>query len=137
MIRMSSIKPPKIFVVEDNPIYQELIIKSLESVSDDIHLFLSGETCLEEMRQSPSVIVMDYRLEGKINGLTTIRKIRRTNPHVYVILFSTDAGLDTQQNLQEYGDFDYLKKTIYAFPLLKQMINASIQTIINSPVSSN
>jgi len=134
---MSSIKPPKIFVVEDNPIYQELIIKALESVSDDVHLFVSGETCLAEMHKSPSVIVMDYRLEGKINGLTTIRKIRRTNPHVYVILFSTDAGLDTQQNLQEYGDFDYLKKTIYAFPLLKQMINSSIATIINSPVSRN
>jgi len=123
---MASNNPLKIFIVEDNPIYQQLIIKSLKSVSDDIHLFASGEKCLQELHIGPSVIIMDYRLEGKINGLTTIRKIRRAKPSVYVILFSTDTGLDTEENLMQYGAFDYLKKSVYAFPLLKQMIGSSL-----------
>jgi len=127
--RMSSNKPLKIFVVEDNPMFQQLIMKALGSVSEDIHLFLSAEACLTEMHQQPAVIIMDYMLEGKMNGLSAIRKIRRTNTSVYVILFSTDAGLDTAENLQEYGNFEYLKKSVYAFPLLKQMIESSIAQI--------
>ena len=122
---MPSAKPLKIFVVEDNPIYHQLIIKALESVSDDIHSYTSGEKCLEELHKGPSVIIMDYVLEGKMNGLSAIRKMRRTNPSVYVILFSTEVGLDTAENQSQYGSFDYLKKTVYAFPLLKQMIDRS------------
>jgi CheY-like chemotaxis protein len=120
---MALSKSPKIFVVEDNPIYHQLILKALESVSDDIHSYTTGEKCLEELHKGPSVIIMDYMLEGKINGLSAIRKMRRTNPSVYVILFSTEAGLDTEENLLQYGAFDYLKKSVYAFPLLKQMID--------------
>jgi CheY-like chemotaxis protein len=120
---MASNKQPKIFVVEDNPIYHELIIKALESVTNDIHSYTSGEKCLEELHKGPTVIIMDYMLEGKMNGLSAIRKMRRTNPSVYVILFSTEAGLDTEENLSQYGAFQYLKKSVYAFPLLKQMIN--------------
>jgi CheY-like chemotaxis protein len=122
---MLSNKSPKIFIVEDNPMYQQLVIKALEPVSDDIHLFTSAEECLTEMHQDPAVVIMDYMLEGKMNGLAAIRKIRRTNASVYVILFSTDPELDTAENLQLYGAFDYLKKSVYAFPLLKQMIGSS------------
>jgi CheY-like chemotaxis protein len=122
---MLSTKPLKIFIVEDNPIYQQLVIKALEPVSDDIHLFTSAEKCLTEMHQDPAVVIMDYMLEGKMNGLAAIRKIRRTNASVYVILFSTDPELDTAENLQLYGAFDYIKKSVYAFPLLKQMIDSS------------
>jgi CheY-like chemotaxis protein len=120
---MAQSRSPKIFVVEDNPIFHELIIKALESVSNDIHSYTTGEKCLEELHKGPSVIIMDYMLEGKMNGLSAIRKMRRKHPSVYVILFSTEAGLDTEENQSEYGGFDYLKKTVYAFPLLKQMIN--------------
>jgi len=122
---MAFSKPPKIFVVEDNPIYHQLIIKALESVSNDIHSYTTGEKCLEELYKEPSVIIMDYMLDGKINGLSAIRKMRRTNPSVYVILFSTEAGLDTEENLSQYGPFVYLKKSVYAFPLLKQMIDCA------------
>ena len=66
---MSSDKPLKIFIVEDNPIYQELVTQVLGSVSQDIHLFTSGEGCLKEIHNEPSVIIMDYLLEGKMNGL--------------------------------------------------------------------
>lgn len=123
---MSSNKPLKIFIVEDSPIYQELVVNTIRLVSNDIHLFTSGESCLKEMDKEPSVIIMDYMLEGEMNGLTAIRKIRRTNKSVYVILFSTDPALDTQENLLQYGPFDYLKKSTYAFPLLKQMICSSV-----------
>ncbi|HXB43967.1 MAG TPA: response regulator [Puia sp.] len=126
---MTGDKPLKIFIVEDNPIYQELVMQALGSVSQDIHLFTSGESCLKEMHNEPSVIIMDYLLEGKMNGLTAIRKIRKTNKSAYVILFSTEPGLDIKENVLRYGPFEYLQKNVYAFPLLKQMIFSSLSLV--------
>ncbi len=127
---MSLNKARKIFIVEDNPMYQQLVVKALSSLSNDIHLFTSGEDCLKEMGQEPCVIIMDYMLEGKMNGLATIRKIRAMNESVYVILFSTDTGLLTEENIQQYGVFEYLKKSISAFPVLRQMITSSLSQLV-------
>lgn len=114
---------PKIFVVEDNLFYQNLILKMLESVSDDVHSYTSGENCLEEMYQQPSIVIIDYMLEGKINGLDTIRKIRSINSSALIILFSTEPELRNNKNLSEYGSFEFLEKSVHTFPLLKQMID--------------
>jgi len=71
---------PVIFVVEDNLIYQNLIAKELESVSKNIHFYTNGESCLDELDKGPSVIVMDYNLDGKMNGLDTLQRVRNINP---------------------------------------------------------
>lgn len=116
-------KPPRIFVVEDNLFYQNLILKMLESVSDDIHSYTSGESCLEEMYKQPSIVIIDYLLEGEINGLDTIRKIRSINSSALVVLFSTEPGLSTKNNLSDYGSFEFLEKSVHTFPLLKKIID--------------
>ena len=116
-------KPPKIFVVEDNPFYQNLILKMLESVSNDIDAYTTGENCLEEMYKQPSIIIIDYMLEGEINGLDTIRKIRSMNSSALVILFSTEPELLTKENLSDYGSFEFLEKSVHTFPLLKKIID--------------
>jgi len=101
---------PVIFVVEDNLIYQNLIAKELESVSRNIHFYTNGESCLEELDKGPSVIVMDYNLDGKLNGLDTLQQVRNINPDVYVILFSSQKGLNTKEVFLQYGSFDFLEK---------------------------
>jgi two-component system OmpR family response regulator len=114
--------PPTIFVVEDNLIYQQLIARELESLNPDIHFYTMGESCLEELDKNPSVIILDYNLDGKINGLDTLQKIRNTRPDIQVILFSSQKELNTKENVREYGAFDFLEKNFHAFRLLKQMI---------------
>jgi len=95
----------------------------LESVSNDVDTYTSGENCLEEMYKQPSIIIIDYMLEGEINGLDTIRKIRSTNSSALIILFSTEPELLTKENLSEYGSFEFLEKSVHTFPLLKEIID--------------
>ena len=66
---MELIEQPVIFVVEDNLIYQNLIAKELESISQNIHFYTTGEACVSELDKQPSVIVLDYNLDGQMNGL--------------------------------------------------------------------
>ena len=117
---------PVIFVVEDNLMYQNLIAKELESVSRNIHFYTNGEACLGELDKAPSVIVMDYNLDGKLNGLDTLQQVRNTHPDVYVILFSSQKGLNTKEAFRRYGSFDFLEKNSLSLHTLHQMVDGVI-----------
>ncbi|MBS1947286.1 MAG: response regulator [Bacteroidetes bacterium] len=117
-------KSPKIFVVEDSPFYQSMILKILEPISNDIHAYSKGEDCLKELDQNPAIVIMDYRLEGNINGLDTIQRIRNSNTSAFVILFSAEPELKEKENFSSYGAFEYLEKSVDTFPLLKQIIRS-------------
>lgn len=117
---------PVIFVVEDNLMYQSLIAKELESVSRNIHFYTNGEACLDELDKAPSVIVMDYNLDGKLNGLDTLQQVRTTHPDVYVTLFSSQKGLNTKEVFLRYGSFDFLEKNSLSLRTLHQMVDGVI-----------
>ena len=114
---------PVIFVVEDNLMYQNLIAKELESIGGNLHFYTTGEACLVDLDMKPSVIVMDYNLEGEMTGLDTLQKVRNTHPDVYVILFSSQQGLNTKEVLLQYGSFDFLEKNSLSLRTLRQMVD--------------
>ena len=127
-IIMELIEQPVIFVVEDNLMYQNLIAKELESISRNIHFYTTGEACVCELDKQPSVIVLDYNLEGEMNGLDTLQIIRHVNPNVYVILFSSQKGLNTKEIFTKYGSFDFLEKNSMSLQTLHQMVSCVITT---------
>jgi CheY-like chemotaxis protein len=117
---------PVIFVVEDNLIYQNLIAKELESLSGKIYFYTNGESCLDELDKCPSIIVMDYNLDGKLNGLDTLQQVRAIHPDVYIILFSSQKGLNTKEVLLQYGSFDFLEKNSLSLRTLHQMVDCVV-----------
>jgi len=114
---------PVIFVVEDNLMYQNLIAKELESVSPNIHFYTNGESCVDNLGKQPTVIVLDYNLDGQMNGLDTLQQVRNINPDVYVILFSSQKGLNTKEIFMQYGSFDFLEKNSLSLRTLHQMVD--------------
>jgi len=126
---MEPLRPPRIFIVEDNLLYQQLIARELQSLSGDIHFYNKGENCLEDLDKDPSVIILDYNLDGLMNGLDTLQEIRKYNPYIYVILFSNQKDLNTSENKQQYGSFNFVEKKEKSFRLLKQMIDATFSDL--------
>lgn len=114
---------PVIFVVEDNIIYQGLIAKELESLSSNLHFYTNGESCISNLNKRPSVIVLDYNLDGQLNGLDTLQRVRDFDPNVYVILFSSQKGLNTKEVFLQYGSFDFLEKNSLSLRTLRQMVD--------------
>jgi len=114
---------PVIFVVEDNVIYQSLIAKELETLSNNIHFYTNGESCISELDKRPTVIVLDYNLDGKMNGLDTLQRVRDFDPNVYVILFSSQKGLNTKEVYLQYGSFDFLEKNSLSLRTLRNMVD--------------
>ena len=121
-----------IIIVEDNPIYQQLIAKQLESIISTIHFFTNGEECIDKLESfRPDIVVLDNNLEGALSGLDTLKVIRLTEPYIHVILFSSELRLNTTENLSFYGVFEYLEKDSAGFKKLKDRILEIQPLIVN------
>jgi DNA-binding NtrC family response regulator len=123
---MESTYRPTIFVVEDNLIYQALIAKELESLNGDIHFYTDGESCIADLEKNPAILVLDYNLDGIINGLDTLKHFREQAPGIPAILFSNQTALYSKENLMRYGSFDFLEKCEHTFQHLQKMIRQAL-----------
>ena len=122
---MTLTQQPKIFIVEDNLLYQQLIAREMESISGDISFYTTGEGCIENLSRHPSIIILDYNLEGDMNGLDTLQQIRKFDPFICVILFTNQKDLNTNENRRQYGSFNFIEKKEQSFRLLKKMVDAT------------
>jgi two-component system, OmpR family, response regulator len=126
---MKHIEEPRIFVVEDNLLFQQLIAKELESLSGEIYFFTKGEHCLKALDKRPSIVVLDYHLDGEINGLDTLEAIRKFDDSIFIILFSSQKSVYSRRNISRYGEFAFLEKKNKSFGKLKQTIQAGYLSI--------
>ena len=62
------------------------------------------------MKLTPcDVIVLDIRMPG-MDGLATLKEIKRINPEVEVIILSGHASMDAAMEINRLGGYDYLMK---------------------------
>ena len=115
-----------IFIVEDNLIYQQLIARELESFGGQLFFYSTGEHCIANLSRQPSIVVLDYNLDGEINGLETLEEIRKFDPSIFVVLFSSQKDVHSCENQQRYGSFDFVEKKDHSFSVLKQLLQAKI-----------
>lgn len=73
---MQNIKNPLIFVVEDNQMYNKLVVSYLKTNKfTNVESYLSGEEALQNMHKNPDIVIQDYLLEG----MTGIEEIGRAH----------------------------------------------------------
>ncbi|MDP4586892.1 MAG: sigma 54-interacting transcriptional regulator, partial [Flavobacteriales bacterium] len=104
------LKPFKIFVVEDDPFYGELLEYILNRDPElEVELMTSGKECLKNMYKNPDVVTLDYGLSD-MNGLEVMEKIKGANPRVEIIVVSGQQDVATAVNILRKGAYDYLVK---------------------------
>ncbi|MEL6252767.1 MAG: sigma-54 dependent transcriptional regulator [Bacteroidota bacterium] len=100
----------KIFVVEDDEWYRELLGFNLESNPDyEVHKFESATDCLSRLHENPDLITLDYNLPD-MKGEEAFSKIKDVNPDIEVIVISEQGSIDTAVQLLKMGAFDYMTK---------------------------
>jgi two-component system OmpR family response regulator len=72
----------KIFVVDDDEMLSMALEDYLERNSDhEVHLFNTGEECLEHLTEQPDIIILDYNLNSvkkdAANGLVILDAIKK------------------------------------------------------------
>jgi DNA-binding NtrC family response regulator len=111
---------PLIFIVEDNPVYNKLIVNYLQSKkSYRIESFFSGEECLQRIDEHPDIVIQDYLLEG-IDGIAVLKQVKKIHPQTEFIFLSGQDSVDVAVNTLKLGAYDYIVKDQMA---LKKMLD--------------
>lgn len=100
----------KIFVVEDDPFYGEML-KYHISLNPDyiVEKFETGRECLDNMYKNPAVISLDYSLPD-MSGLEVLKKVKEHNADIPVIIVSGQEDVSTAVSLLKEGAYDYFVK---------------------------
>ncbi len=99
-----------IFVVEDDPMYQRLVKYVMELNPDhQVHLFSTGEECLQNLHLNPSIVSLDYSLPD-MTGSEVLQKIKKYNNDISVLILSSQQDVSTAVKLLKEGACDYITK---------------------------
>jgi CheY-like chemotaxis protein len=125
---------PKIYLVEDNPVYQTLVLKQLETISQDIQVFSKGESFLAELEGNslPDLVILDYHLEGTINGYDVLKTLKAMPSPPPVIFFSSNLELTITSSILKLGIVEYIEKTIFSLSRLKESTNGVLKNFRGS-----
>lgn len=132
---MQNKQNPLIFVVEDNQMYNKLVVSYLKTNKfTNVESYLSGEEALKNIDKNPDIVIQDYLLDG-ITGIEVLIKAKKTNPGIEFIFLSGQDSIDVAINSMKYGAYDYIVKDQMALQKLVNKIHKI--TTISELVKSN
>jgi DNA-binding NtrC family response regulator len=101
----------KIFIVDDDIFCLTLYEQFLRSLGyTNITSFTGGDDCLQQIKEQPALIFMDYNMEG-MNGIEVLKRIKAFDSHIMVYIISgQEISLVAKEALQ-YGALDYVIKS--------------------------
>ncbi|MDZ7738957.1 MAG: response regulator [Bacteroidales bacterium] len=103
-----------LFIVDDDPFINQLIIKRFNSDEFLVEPFEYGEECIEALDRNPDLIILDYYFfksgEKVLNGMEVFDVIREKKPGVPVIMLSGQDRGDIVLELARKGIDDYVIK---------------------------
>lgn len=112
----------KIFIVEDDPWYGEILQYHLGLNPDyEVTLLKTGKECLAQLSRKPDLVTIDFSLPD-LNGEELFKKIRAAQPHLPVIVISAQDKISTAVSLLKLGVDDYLVKDDHTKELLWKSI---------------
>lgn len=119
---MKNLDQVKIFIVEDEPFFANLINFDLEAnYYDGIKIFFSGEEAVENLVLNPRVVILDHQLPG-MSGLEVLKKIKAFNPDIHVIFLSGQTGADVAISAFKNGAHDFIMKNETAFDDVRALL---------------
>ena len=115
----------KILVVDDYTFYLESVVKRLEVRKLDVTGVTSGEAAIDLLNKQPvDVVLLDIKMPGGVDGIETLRKLKKIQPLTEVILITAYASVETTTEGIKQGAFDYLLKPVRLEELLGMIIAA-------------
>jgi CheY-like chemotaxis protein len=103
-----------IFIVDDDPLINTLVVKRLTAEGYNLEAYVYGEDCLKELSRNPDLIILDYFFINKtaevMNGLEVFEKIKKVKPKMPVIMLSAQEKGEVVLELARKGIDDYVIK---------------------------
>ena len=116
---------PNILVVDDEGDFLETLMNRLRKRNIGTIGCASGEEAVRLAKQHQfDVVILDIKMPGGMDGIETLREIKRIRPETEVILLTGHASLETSVEGMKQGAYDYLLKPIRLEDLLEKLVQA-------------
>ena len=113
---------PKIFIVEDDVFYANLLKKEIiKNRLGNVETYYTGEDFFDNLYKMPDMVLLDHNLGG-MNGVAVLKKIKAISPKVQVIFLSAQEKIHVAITSLKFGAFDYVEKNKTAFRRIKALI---------------
>ena len=112
-------------VVDDEQDFLETLVNRLQKRNIDTAGARSGEEALEIMKKKLfDVVILDVKMPGGMDGIETLREMKKIQPLAEVLLLTGHASVETSIEGMKLGAFDYLLKPIKIEDLMTKMAEA-------------
>ena len=120
-----------VLVVDDEAEFMETLVKRLRKRKLTVSGVTSGEAALEQLKETTfDIVVLDVKMPG-MNGLDTLRELKKSYPLVEVIMLTGHADMEAAIEGMDVGAFDYLMKPIEIDELLYKIQDAHKRKRLN------
>lgn len=120
---MQKQKTSTILLVEDNPVYLNLLRKELEKLGyTDIVAFETAREAMEDLKTRPDIAFLDYWLEGNKTGLDVMKKLKKKYPYTQIIFLTASDDVEIAVTTMRNGAYDYIVKGDTAFIRIRHLL---------------
>ena len=114
-----------VLVVDDEEDFVETLVNRLNKRKVPTTGVLSGEEAIDLMKKREfDVVILDVKMPGGMDGIETLREIKRVQPLAEVILLTGHGSVETSIEGMKLGAFDYILKPVKLEDLLVKMAEA-------------
>jgi len=115
---------PSILIVDDEP----SILQSLKGIlSDEGFEVLTASNGYEALKtienESPDLVLLDVWMPG-IDGLETLKEIKKENQHIQVVIITGHGTIDTAVKATKLGAYDFIEKPLSIDKVIVTINNA-------------
>jgi DNA-binding response OmpR family regulator len=111
----------RILIVEDEEAIRLGLVDLLEIEGYEIDVAVDGEQAMERVRQKqPDLVILDLMLP-KVSGYDVCRYIRKTYPHVFILMLTAKHEEINKIQGLEMGADDYVTKPFSVFELMARI----------------
>ncbi|NLK63312.1 MAG: DUF2225 domain-containing protein [Fusobacteria bacterium] len=99
-------------IVDDSKLFVKTLEKIVESFSDKIYTASNGEEAIKIVKKEKiDIVTLDIEMPG-INGIETLKKIKKLNKNIEVIMISSKQDSKTIVEALKLGAINYLLKPL-------------------------
>lgn len=101
----------KVLLVDDEAPFVETMTKRLTKRKLEVKTALNGSEALKVLEKDPNVevVILDVKMPG-MDGVETLKEIKRRHPLVEVIMLTGHATVETAIEGMKLGALDYMMK---------------------------
>ncbi|MDY0351002.1 MAG: response regulator [Desulfobulbaceae bacterium] len=114
----------RVLVVDDEKDFLEMTVKRMQKKGIDCVGVMSGNEAVEKIsNENFDVVLLDVKMPG-MDGVETLREIKRIKPLVEVIMLTGHASVESGIEGMKLGAFDYLMKPMELDKILETIQDA-------------